>query len=220
MLLDGEPNRSAARENGPSPVVQTAHHHRLARVTDSELPFFTRLWFAWAAFFRVLFNGTFAARVYALRDGRELEPKAIQPAPAAEPAPAPAPAVQADPLEGAFQLLGLLQREGRFVDFIQQDIAGFGDSDVGAAARVVHEGCRRALTSHARIVNVRTETEGATVVVDKADGDVVKLTGDVSGQAPYRGVLRHRGWRIETLKLPQRVGLQDLRVVAPAEVEL
>lgn len=106
------------------------------------------------------------------------------------------------------------------MDFIQQDISRFPDNEVGAAARVVHEGCRRALGSHATIVSVRTEAEGTPVVVGPTDGDRIKLTGDVSGSAPYKGVLRHRGWRIEALKLPQRVGTQDLSVVAPAEVEL
>lgn len=123
-------------------------------------------------------------------------------------------------LEGALQLLGLLQREGRLVDFLQQDIAAFPDADVGAAARVVHEGCRRALRQHARIDSVRSESEGSSVTVAAAEDGAVKLTGNLSGSPPYRGVLRHRGWRVEQLKLPMRLGSSDARVVAPAEVEL
>jgi len=48
----------------------------------------------------------------------------------------------------ALQLLGLLQREARFVDFIQEDVAPYTDAEIGAAARVVHEGCRKMLREH------------------------------------------------------------------------
>jgi hypothetical protein len=114
-----------------------------------------------------------------------------------------------------------LQREGRLVDFLQQDIASFPDADVGAAARVVHEGCRKALRDHASIEPVRGEDEGSRVVL--AEGfvhDEVKLSGSVGGQPPYAGVLRHRGWRATRLELPKIVGQHDPRILAPAEVEL
>src|SRR5262249_23557231 len=44
----------------------------------------------------------------------------------------------------ALTLLAAFQREGRLVDFLQQEIAGFSDEEIGAAARVVHGGCRKA----------------------------------------------------------------------------
>ena len=122
-------------------------------------------------------------------------------------------------MDSALQLLALLQREGRFVDFLEQDVAAFGDADIGAAARVVHEGCRKALHAHARVVNVRGEAEGARVTLDQPSDDV-KLVGNVAGSAPFRGVLRHRGWRVEDLALPKRVGAQDPKLVAQAELEL
>jgi hypothetical protein len=112
-----------------------------------------------------------------------------------------------------------LQREGRFVDFIEQDITTFSDEDVGAAARVVHEGCRRALHAHARVESVRSEAVGSRLTLERADGSV-KLVGNVTGAAPYRGVLRHRGWRVQELKLPTRIGDYDPKLVAPAELEL
>jgi hypothetical protein len=115
----------------------------------------------------------------------------------------------------------LLQREGRLVDFLQQDIASFPDADVGAAARVVHDGCRRALKAHATIEPVRAEDEGARVVLAAGFApDEVKLTGSVGGEPPYKGVLRHRGWRATRLELPQIVGEHDAHVLAPAEVEV
>lgn len=201
---------------------------RLASPNDP-LPLLTRLWFAFVAWYRVLSDGWYARDVLALEAGppraRELPEPAEEEAPVSAKLASSAPATpiggaSLEALDGALQLLALLQREGRFVDFIQQDITSFGDSDVGAAARVVHEGCRKALGNHAEIVSVRSEAEGSPVVVDRSDQGRVKLTGAVGGEAPFRGVLRHRGWRVDALKLPQRVGSQDLRIVAPAEVEL
>jgi hypothetical protein len=193
-------------------------------VAEETLSLATRLWFAWLCFFRVLFDGSFAARVWSARKALELPaptPPAspgsdARPSPAAAPAPAPLP----DAVE-ALQLLSLLQREGRLVDFLQQDIASFPDADVGAAARVVHDGCRRALRAHATIEPVRSENEGARVVLAAGFApDEVKLTGSVGGEPPYKGVLRHRGWRATRLELPRIVGGHDAHVLAPAEVEL
>ena len=179
-----------------------------------------RLWLSWVCAFRVLFDGQYAARVAQLREGAE-EPEAL-PAPSVPEVPvAVAAPVAAQPsaTTGALQLLSLLQREGRFVDFVQQDVAGFGDADIGAAARVVHEGCRRALRAHAKVVSVRNEAEGASVVLESATADV-KLVGNVAGAAPFRGVLRHRGWRVEDLTLPTLLGSHDPALVAAAELEL
>jgi hypothetical protein len=117
-------------------------------------------------------------------------------------------------------LLRLLQRDGRFVDFLQQDITSFADADVGAAARVVHEGCRRVLKAQAKVLPVRSENEGSTLTLDASEVAGVKLVGEVSGKPPYRGVLRHRGWRIEELRLPTRIGGHDGSILAEAEVEL
>ncbi len=167
--------------------------------------------------FRVLFDGQLAARL--VEPEAATEPERVLPAPAAA-APVASIVVAEEPSSAAaLQLLALLQREGRFVDFIQQDVATFPDADIGAAARVVHEGCRRALQAHARVASVRSEAEGASLTLEQASADV-KLVGNVGGSAPFRGVLRHRGWRVEGLSLPKRVGAQDLEVVAPAELEL
>jgi hypothetical protein len=183
--------------------------------TDS-LPFLTRLWFAWLCFFRVLFDGRFASRVWGVR-----EPAALPPAPEKAPALAAAPPPPTTEAQSALQLLALLQREGRLVDFLQQDIASFPDAEVGAAARVVHEGCRKALRTHAEIAPLRKEDEGQPVKLEAGfDADEVKLVGDVRGQPPYAGVLRHRGWRASRLELPRIVGHHDPHVLAPAEVEL
>lgn len=189
------------------------------------LPFTTRLWFAFACFFRVLFDGMFAARAYALPSVSEPEP---EPAPRLEPKreePPPPRAVDAPPAppstDAALQLLSLFQREGRFVDFLEEDVAGFSDADIGAAARVVHGGCRKALRDHVKLEPVRAEDEGAKVEVPAdASPAELKLTGDVQGKGPHTGTLRHRGWRAVEIKLPTAIAGHDARIVAQAEVEL
>jgi uncharacterized protein DUF2760 len=191
----------------------------------SPLPFGTRLWLAWSCFFRVLFDGVFAARVHALDAGvpgpsADAEAAARAPVPTASPAPGAARVATATSNDAALQLLALLQREGRLIDFLQQDVSSFSDADIGAAARVVHDGCKKALGAHVEIRAVRSEREGSPVTLDVVEPSAVKLVGNVSGSPPFRGTLRHRGWRAESVRLPERVAGHDPFVLAPAEVEL
>ena len=211
-----------------------------------DLPVTTRLWFAWVCFFRVLFDPAFAGRAWRARSEEPALPPAepaptkklprkkqaspavpaptTEPTPAAEPAPVAAAPRKEDADAGAgpaLQLLALLQREGRLIDFLEQDIAAFADAEVGAAARVVHEGCRKALREHTKLQPVRAEAEGASLTLPAGyDPAEVKLTGNVQGAAPYKGVLRHRGWRASSISLPVSMRGHDPRVLAPAEVEL
>ncbi|WP_321910124.1 MULTISPECIES: DUF2760 domain-containing protein [unclassified Paraburkholderia] len=192
---------------------------------ESNLSFFGRLSVALGSFFAILGDGELAANVRRLREGG-LAPAAAAPVPAAapvaKPAPAPAPTVikEATP-DAALQLLGLLQRNARFVDFVEEDIAGYADADIGAAARIVHEGCRATLRDHFSIRPVRSESEGSRVTLPAGfDAAAVRLTGNVVGEAPFSGSLTHRGWRVEEVKLPQLVKTHDARIIAPAEVEL
>lgn len=190
-------------------------------MTPTSLPSLSlpsRLWLAWLSFFRILFDGRLAARVARLSAGESESLPAAAPPAASPPAPVAAPP-QVSAEQGALQLLSLFQREGRFVDFVQQEIVKFSDAEIGAAARLVHEGCRRALRAHARVVSIRQEAEGARLTLEEPSPDV-KLVGNVAGSAPFRGVLRHRGWRVEELSLPKLIGEHDLRVVAAAELEL
>jgi uncharacterized protein DUF2760 len=145
--------------------------------------------------------------------------------PAPEPAkpavaPAPVPPAAPDP-RGALQLLALLQREGRLVDFIEEDLAGFPDASIGAAARTVHAGCKRAIEEYFRLEPVFREAEGARVTVAPGfDPAAIRLTGNVVGKPPFQGALRHHGWRAREVKLPPAKDGSDQSLVAPAEVEL
>jgi len=177
--------------------------------------FFTRFMLAFALFFRVLFDATFAGRALALRAGAEPEP---EPAPAP---PAPPPKLHEAPAEAALQLLGLLQREGRLMDFLQEDMSAYTDAQVGAAARVVHDQCKRALDAHLKVERIRSEDEGSAVSVQKGfSPSEIRLLGNVSGEPPLNGSLAHAGWRVAHIELPKLSDGHDVHVIAPAEVEL
>jgi hypothetical protein len=194
-------------------------------MTDSNVSFLGRISLAVGTFFSILGDGEFAARVQRLRSGAPVT-TASTAAPVATPAPAPAPqpAVpvlkQASP-DAALQLLGLLQRDARFIDFVEEDVAGYSDADIGAAARVVHGGCRTVLREHFTIRPVREEAEGSRVTLPEGfDATAVRLTGNVVGKAPFTGSLSHRGWRVQDVRLPKLAASHDTSIIAAAEVEL
>jgi hypothetical protein len=199
-------------------------------VEPAQIPILTRVWFAMICGLRVLFDASFAARTWAVRDVWPSLPSSSEPEPEPEPKPPeppesePTPSREPEPapeVGSALALLALLQREGRLLDFLEQDIADFDDDDVGSAARVVHEGCRRALRASGQLEPVRDEEEESSVEVPKGyDPSAIKLTGAVSGKPPFVGVLKHRGWRVRDLSLPSPMEGHDATVVAAAEVEL
>lgn len=182
---------------------------------DSQPSLLKRISLAFGAFFSILSDPAVAARV-----GRLQRDEA--PAPAAAPVvtPAPAPLRQATP-DAALQLLALFQRDARLIDFTEEDLASYADADIGAAARIVHEGCRKVLREHFTIAPVRAEAEGSRISLDAGfDAAAIRLTGNVVGSAPFKGSLSHRGWRATDVRLPKLSAGHDATVLAQAEVEL
>lgn len=193
-----------------------------------QLSFFARLWLAFLCFWRVLFSRPFAQAVHPLSQAYDAGTLgAGTPPPSALPSPTPkaAPPSPALPPErehaSALVLLSMLQREGRLIDFLQENVASFPDADVGAAARIVHEGCRKVVQQYLALKPVLPESEGASVKVPAGfDAQRIRLTGNVAGQPPYSGSLKHHGWVTTEVKLPTVSPALDPRVLAPAEVEL
>ena len=182
---------------------------------EPHLPFMTRLALAFKVFWQTLAKPEFAASVARLNQDGRLAPPVEE-----EIAPKPA-AFQETAPEAALQLLSLLQQEGRFVDFLEENVSGFSDAEIGGAARVVHEGCRKTLREHLTIEPVRPEAEGIRLTLQEGfDASAVRLTGNVVGNPPFFGTLIHRGWRVTEIKLPKVAAGHDLSVLAPAEVEL
>jgi hypothetical protein len=138
------------------------------------------------------------------------------------PGPAPEPVILKESTpDAALQLLGLLQQQARFIDFIKEDLSGFSDADIGVAARVVHEGCNKVINEHFSLAPVRSEQEGNKVTLPKGfDAASVRLTGKVTGEAPFSGTLVHKGWQVTQIRLPKLTQGYNAAIVAPAEVEL
>lgn len=123
--------------------------------------------------------------------------------------------------DAALQLLSLLQKEARFIDFAQEDMGQYSDDEIGAVARVVQEGCRKILRQHFELEPVRQEEEGKRVTLPKGfDAASIRITGNILGTAPFTGTLVHRGWKASEVKLPQITEGHDCSIIAPAEVEL
>jgi hypothetical protein len=119
------------------------------------------------------------------------------------------------------QLLGLLQKEARFIDFIKEDIATYSDADIGVAARVVHEGCNKAINEHFTLAPIRNEQEGEKITLPQGfDASAVRLTGNIVGSAPFTGTLIHKGWQVTTIRLPKLTQGHNANILAAAEVEL
>ena len=159
----------------------------------------------------------------ALLTGAKAEAQpAPKPAPMAAAVPPPAPAAnQAEAEIVAF--FALLQEKGRFVDFLMDDVTAYDDAQVGAAARVVHQGCREVLRDHFKITPVSGVAEGSPVTVPAGYApDEYRLLGKISGEPPFTGTLIHKGWKTEFVKLPRliKTGGGRLPAIAPAEVEL
>ena len=123
--------------------------------------------------------------------------------------------------DAALQLLGLLQKEARFVDFTQENMAQYSDEEIGTVARVVQEGCRKVLSQHFELAPIRNEEEGKRITLPKGyDASSVRITGNIVGQAPFTGTLVHRGWKATEIKLPKITEGHDVNIIAAAEVEL
>lgn len=174
-----------------------------------------RILLALRCFFLILF-----ARRLPL-EARALLPEALPPAPVSPPpAPrAPDPAVYLE--QGAVRLLALLQREGRLVDFLEEDITNFSDAQIGGAVRDIHRGCRQALAEHIELKPVIPQSDNANVRIEQGfDASAIRLVGEIVGQPPFTGTLAHPGWRAVHVHLPEVPASSDASIIAPAEVEV
>ena len=182
-----------------------------------------RISYAFRSFFRILSSGEIPGDVA----GELVKP----PPQAAAPPSVPAPQVEGpverpiekavDSTDRAVQMLAILQRDGRLIDFFTEDIAPYSDAQVGAAVRDLHQSCKQTLERYVKLEPIIASEEGQPVTVqDPVDPATIKLIGNVTGRPPLRGLLRHRGWRVSTVNLPPLPDGTARSVVAPAEVEI
>ena len=197
-------------------------------MAQTKLGFFGRLWLALTLPLRVIFDSTLGTNIHGLLNGTTATP---EPAETNEPPTTATSVIESEPVEEpeppkaqdttGLQVLAILQREGRLIDFLQEDVTSFSDEEVGAAARVVHEGCKRGLKSHVVFEPVRTEEEGTPIeLAEGFDAHRLRLTGNVVGSPPFKGRLAHHGWQVKDLQLPTLSDDHDPRILAPAEIEL
>lgn len=182
-------------------------------MSDSQSSFFNRLMLALRGCWRILTDEAFAGGVLRLEQGGSTVSEAVS--------ETPKPPLRETLPDSALQLLALLQQQGRFIDFLEENVTAYSDAEIGGAARVVHEGCRKVVRDYLQIEPVRVEVEGTRLTLPVGfDPATVRLTGNVVGQPPFTGTLMHRGWRVAAIKLPRLAEGHDVRVLAPAEVEL
>lgn len=166
-----------------------------------------RLKLAFAAFFTILFQGRLPVPLQGIRP--------------AEPAATSSPPPVGDQSDRAIQILALLQRDGRLIDFLMEDVGTYSDAQIGAAVRDVHAGCRGMLTRYVTFEPILSGREGdQTSVSQNLDPAAVRLVGNVTGRPPFPGTLLHRGWRATRIELPPLGAPTGRRIVAPAEVEV
>jgi hypothetical protein len=171
-----------------------------------------RIVLAFRSFFSLLFSGELSQETLTALN---LTRRAA--AAAAKPASAPA-AVRAS--DGALQLLAILQRDSRLIDFLQEDIAGYSDDQIGAAVRELHDQCRDAIARYVTLAPVIDGVEGTYAKAPAQDPNLVKFVGNVPAKPPAGGTLRHKGWRATKVDLPSLPAKQDATVIAPAEIEI
>jgi hypothetical protein len=173
----------------------------------------SRILLAFRCFFGLLFRGELSDS--ALGDLRLVKRGPAAPAKAAAPA---APAARTS--DGALQMLGILQRDSRLVDFLMEDIASYSDDQVGAAVRELHDQCRDSLTRYVALEPVIDGVEGTYAKAPAGGANAVKFVGNVPAAPPPGGTLRHKGWRAAKVDLPALAPKQDAAIVAPAEIEI
>ena len=170
----------------------------------------SRIAFAFRSFFAILFSGNLPADI--AEAFGFTKPKPI---------PVPKPERQISPADGALQILGILQRDSRLIDFLMEDIAGYSDDQVGAAVRSLHDQCHQSLTRYLQLSPVIDGVEGTFTKVVNHDPASVKLLGNVPANGKASGgLLRHKGWRADKIDLPPLAGSQNTAVLSPAEIEI
>ncbi len=184
--------------------------------------FSTRLSFAFRCFFSLLVHGKIPPEVLQAVAGSTAEvapPRITRTAPAL--AKVGGDVSNPEAVDRAVQMLALLQRDGRLVDFLEEDVSSYPDGQLGAAVRSIHTSCRQVLDRYIKLEPILSSEEDHPVILPPGfDPVAIKLIGNVGGERPIRGVLRHRGWRVAELTLPSLPQGAGRSIVAPAEVEV
>jgi hypothetical protein len=177
-----------------------------------------RILLAFRCLFNILFHGELSSETLNVM---KLTRRAGAPAPSKSStaaAAAPAPVVRTS--DGALQMLAIMQRDSRLIDFLMEDVAAYSDDQIGAAVRELHDQCRDSIARYVTLAPVIDGVEGTYAKSPGSDASLVKFIGNVPAQPPAGGTLRHKGWRATKVDLPAPPARQDASVIAPAEIEI
>ena len=177
-----------------------------------------RFGLAFRVFFKALLDAGFASRIAPLLSG---EAPAALAAPDRKPT-APKPVKKSAIRSDAVTLLATLQREARLIDMVKEPLGNYSDAQVGAAARDVLRDCGEVLDRLFGLAPLVEQEEGSDVEVPAGyDASWFRLTGNISGEPPFRGQLVHHGWMVTRCEIPAWTGSERSQmVVAPEEVEV
>jgi hypothetical protein len=167
---------------------------------------------AFRCFFALLFGGSLSPEL--VKD-LGLSPTPVKPE---KPAAPPPPAFK--PADGALQVLGILQRDSRIIDFLMEDITSYSDDQIGAAVRSMQTSAHDSLCRYITLAPVIDGVEGTYTKPASNDPALVKYLGNVPAKGADAGTLRHRGWRATSISLPQLNPKQDNTIIFPAEIEV
>ena len=171
-----------------------------------------RILLAFRCFFNLLFAGELSSETLTALNLTRRETAV------SKPATPPPPAARTS--DGALQILGILQRDSRLVDFLMEDITAYSDDQIGAAVRELHDQCRDSIARYVTLQPVIDGVEGTFAKAPSADANIVKFVGNVPAKPPSGGTLRHKGWRAAKVDLPPLAAKQDATIIAPAEIEI
>ncbi len=176
----------------------------------------SRIILAFSCFFRILLNGVFAKELqeFLRKDDKKDLPHKELPEKNEE---------KKDEIKiYGSRIFTLLQREGRFIDFLQEKIDSYSDAQIGAVARSLHGGCNKVMDNYIKIESVIDREEGLEVTVEKEEFDPssIQIVGHVTGDPPFKGILRHHGWKVTEINLPGIPEGQNPAILQPAEVEI
>ena len=122
---------------------------------------------------------------------------------------------------GANALLTLLQKEARFLDFVQENVDSIDDTRMGAVSRLVHKDLSRTFKQYVKLEPVLDRVEGELIEIEAGfDASEIRLSGNVDKEPPFKGTLRHKGWLVSHLNLPKKAATSNQSVLLPAEVEV
>lgn len=192
------------------------------------MAFVPRFFGAFGQFFKYLSSADYAARCNLANDNEkfafEVPEKIVKEVvveTVTEVREVEAPRLETVSVDGAYQLLQLFQQEARLIDFIQEDISAYSDSEVGAASRMIHQGCAKVMSQNFELQSVSELEESSRLEVPVGySNKEFKLEGRVEGEGPFSGTLIHPGWKIVNQTLPKVSDTKDMHIIAPAEVEV